>query len=117
LSEILKKRNSSKSHLIFVSKLALMYYHNCFLLIKKKLILYLSHDEETDSLNQGNCKELTKIFVKSVPGFQNIHNQHVNYTSWKIQDEIIQLCSDEINEIIVNEVSSVRFFVLMCDES
>jgi len=61
-----------------------------------------------------NFKELTKIFVKSLPGFQNNNNRYVNYTSWKIQDEIIQLCTDEI---IVNKISSVGFFALMCDEA
>jgi len=54
------------------------------------------------------------MYVKSVPGFQNMYDRHVNYTSWKIQDEIIKLCADEI---IVNEVSSVGFFALMCDEA
>lgn len=46
-----------------------------------------------------------------------MHNRHVNYTGWKIQDKIIQLCADEVNEIIVNEVSSVGFLALMCDEA
>lgn len=65
----------------------------------------------------GNFKELCKLYIKSVPGFKEIHERHVNYTSWKIQDEIIQLCAQEINEIISNEVFNVGFFALMCDEA
>jgi len=58
----------------------------------------------------GNFKELCKLYVKSVPRFKKIHEQHVNYTSCKIQDEIIQLSCQDINEIISNEVFNVGFF-------
>jgi len=60
---------------------------------------------------------LCKLHVKSVPRFKEIHEQHMSYTSCKIQDEIIQLTIQDINEIISNEVFNVGFFALMCDEA
>lgn len=88
-----------------------------FFLIKIYICLQFNYLKIKINTFLGNLKELTKMCVKSVPGFQNSHNRHVNYTSWKVHDEIIQLCADEIYEIIVNKVSYVGYCALMCVEA
>lgn len=65
----------------------------------------------------GNFKELCKLYEKSVPDFNIIYNQPTNYTSWRIQEELIEICANHINEIIINEITITGFFAIMCDEA
>lgn len=44
-------------------------------------------------------------------------NEIINYTSPKIQNELIDICADNLLNIIVNEVNEVSFFSIMCDEA
>lgn len=38
----------------------------------------------------GNFKELCKLYEISVPDFHLIYKQPTNYTSWRIQEELIE---------------------------
>lgn len=45
--------------------------------------------------------------------FQNT----TNYTSWAIQNQLIDICSKKVNEIIFKEIKECGFFSVMCDEA
>lgn len=65
----------------------------------------------------GNFKELCNLYEKSVPDFHLIYKQSINYTSWRIQEKLIEICANHINETILNETSITGFFAIMCDEA
>jgi len=65
----------------------------------------------------GNFKELCNLYEKSVPDFHLIYKEPINYTSWRIQEQLIEICANHINETILNEISITDFFAIMCDEA
>lgn len=65
----------------------------------------------------GNFKELCNLYEKSVPDFHLIYKQPINFTSWRIQEQLIEICANHINETILNEISTTGFFAIMCDEA
>lgn len=46
-----------------------------------------------------------------------MYNQKINLTSWKIQEEIISICADQVKNHIIKEIDNIGFFALMCDEA
>jgi len=65
----------------------------------------------------GNFKELCKLYAKSVPDFENMYTKDTNYSSWRIQNELVDICASSIKEIILNEISTTGFLAIMCDEA
>lgn len=65
----------------------------------------------------GNFKELCKLFSKYDSEFETMYLQKINLTSWKIQEELIQMCADQVKETILNQISNVGFFAIICDEA
>ncbi|XP_029346325.1 zinc finger MYM-type protein 1-like [Acyrthosiphon pisum] len=46
-----------------------------------------------------------------------MYSKDTNYSSWRIQNELIDICASSIKEIILNEISTTGFFAIMCDEA
>lgn len=44
-------------------------------------------------------------------------SQHTNYSSWKIQNELINCCSNTVLLNIINDIKDCGYFALMCDEA
>lgn len=61
--------------------------------------------------------ELCNVFSKCVPDFKNIYEQKINYTSWKVQENIINISADYVREVIITEIVNTGFFALMVDEA
>ncbi|KAL4154388.1 hypothetical protein QTP88_000264 [Uroleucon formosanum] len=43
--------------------------------------------------------------------------QHTNYSSWKIQNELINCCSNTVLLKIISDIKDCGYFALMCDEA
>ncbi|KAL4131560.1 hypothetical protein QTP88_008853 [Uroleucon formosanum] len=81
------------------------------LYLAKQGIAFRGHNENLDSLNQGNVPY--GIFkVKFMPDLKNVYENKINHTSWKVQDGIIKISADLIKEIVVS-----GNFALMVDEA
>ena len=39
------------------------------------------------------------------------------YTSWRIQNEIIELCGDEISKKVVSKINQAKYFPVLTDET
>lgn len=66
----------------------------------------------------GNFKELCNIvFEKFIPDFENFYHNKINQTSWKVQEEIIQICSDLVKKKIIDNITLTGFFALIVDEA
>ncbi|KAF0726097.1 zinc finger MYM-type protein 1-like, partial [Aphis craccivora] len=87
------------------------------LYLGKQGVAFRGHSEKCDSINQGNFKELCNVFIKCVPNFKGHYDVKINYTSWKVQEEIIQISADYAREKIINEIKSAGFFDIMVDEA
>lgn len=60
---------------------------------------------------------MCNVFSKCVPNFKSCYDEKINHTSWKVQEEIIQISADCVREIIIREVENTRFFAIMVDEA
>ncbi|KAF0723115.1 zinc finger MYM-type protein 1-like [Aphis craccivora] len=87
------------------------------LYLAKQGISFRGHDEKYDSNNQGNFKEICKLFSKYDNEFEEMYLKKINLTSWAIQEDLIKLCADQVKGIILNELADVGFFSIMCDEA
>lgn len=66
----------------------------------------------------GNFKELCNIvFSKFIPGFENFYNKKISQTSWKVQEEIIEICADLVRQTIIDNIVKTGHFALMVDEA
>lgn len=62
---------------------------------------------------QGNFKEMCKLLSDYNFNFNDMFSHEIiNYTSLKIQNELIEICEDNLLNIIVDEVNEVSFFQL-----
>ena len=59
------------------------------------------------------CAFASKMSEKFAIMFQN----KTNYTSWSIQNELIDLCAKKVQNIIFNEIKNCGYFSVMCDEA
>ena len=77
-------------------------------------------DFQTDE-NKGNFHALLRFrisagdadllkYIKTAPG-------NALYTSWQVQNEIINICQEEIQNKIVKNVSKAKYFTLIADET
>lgn len=47
----------------------------------------------------GNCLETCKLMAKHNTKFSKKHESPVNYTSWEIQSQIVELCTDHVIQL------------------
>lgn len=57
------------------------------------------------------------MFSKCVPNFKSCYDVKINHTSWKVQEEIIQISADYAREKIIKEITNTGFFAIMVDEA
>lgn len=55
--------------------------------------------------------------AKHNPDFAAKYCEKTNYSSHRIQDEIIAICSKHIRDNIVQEIKNAGSFSIMCDEA
>ncbi|XP_029347858.1 zinc finger MYM-type protein 1-like [Acyrthosiphon pisum] len=80
-------------------------------------LAFRAHNEEKTSINQGNFKEACVLLSKCNEDFSTIFNEKTNYTSWSIQNDLINISAQMIKNTIVNELIESGFFSVMCDEA
>lgn len=66
----------------------------------------------------GNFKELCNIvFSKFIPDFEIFYNKKISQTSWKVQEEIIEISADLVRQSIIDNIVKTGHFALMVDEA
>lgn len=62
----------------------------------------------------GNFKELCELMSKYYPEFKNKYfNKLTNHTSWLIQNDLINICAENVKSIIINEIQESRMFSIV----
>ncbi|CAI6355883.1 unnamed protein product [Macrosiphum euphorbiae] len=87
------------------------------LYLERQGLAFRAHNEEKTSINQGNFKEACVLLSKCNEDFSTIFNEKTNYTSWSIQNDLINISAQMIKNTIVNELIESGFFSVMCDEA
>ncbi|KAE9522565.1 hypothetical protein AGLY_017035, partial [Aphis glycines] len=64
-----------------------------------------------------NFKEFCKLLAKSNEEFGKKFNLKTNYSSYIIQDELINIYADVVKEIIVKDIEDIEVFGIMCDDA
>lgn len=78
------------------------------------------HDESLVSENRGNFKELLDLVARHSDNFLRISNQrpgNATYTSPDIQNELLELCAEQVVEKIIAQVKESKYFSIMADET
>lgn len=57
---------------------------------------------------------MCELFAKHLPSFNKIHERKINLTSWKIQEDIIEICANLVNKEIFKQIVETGFFAIMC---
>ncbi|CAI6346015.1 unnamed protein product [Macrosiphum euphorbiae] len=80
------------------------------LFLARQGLAFRGHDESDTSLNQGNFKEMCKLLSDYSSNFNDMFTDEIiNYTSPKIQNELIEICADNLLNLIVDGVNEVSF--------
>ncbi|KAE9524453.1 hypothetical protein AGLY_015174, partial [Aphis glycines] len=87
------------------------------LLLSRQEIAFRGHIENTNSLNKGNFQEMCSFFSKYDSEFNRMFSNSISYSSPKIQNEIIALCSQNVKDTIFSEIKETGFFSIMCDDA
>lgn len=61
----------------------------------------------------GNYNLISKNYSEFIEKYQNI----TNYTYYAVQDELAQLCPDNIRNKITKEIENNKIFSIICDEA
>ena len=80
---------------------------------------FRGHDETDYSKNKGNFLEEPEFLSKyhaPLRKWMDSHPENVSYFSHVSQNEIISILSNLIAEVICNEVRTVKYFPIQCDE-
>lgn len=54
---------------------------------------------------------------KYVPDFHQIFNREINYTSPLVQNELVEICAENVRSMIRAQVKKAGNFSIMCDEA
>lgn len=68
----------------------------------------------------GNFKEACMLMTKFNDNFASRFNSKIHklkYTSWSIQNNIINLCARQINKTVCDEIRTCGFYSIMVDEA
>ncbi|CAI6354560.1 unnamed protein product [Macrosiphum euphorbiae] len=87
------------------------------LLLSRQGIAFRGHIENTNSLNKGNFQEMCSFFSKYDSEFNRMFSNSISYSSPKIQNEIIAICSQNVKDTIFSEIKETGFFSIMCDDA
>ncbi|XP_022169569.1 zinc finger MYM-type protein 1-like isoform X2 [Myzus persicae] len=78
---------------------------------------FIGHEESRLSLNQGHFKEICSLISKHYLEFSEKFQNTTNYTSHAVQDELANLCAENIRHKITKEIEDTKVFGIMCDEA
>lgn len=71
-----------------------------------------------DFIFEGIFKETCKLLAKYHTDFRaKFENQTTNFTSWYIQNDLIQYCGEHVRAFIFKEICEAKMFAIMCDEA
>lgn len=93
---------------------------NVIVYLTKQGMPLRGHDESVDSRNRGNFLELIEVVAKYEPELKEHLKKHqkTSYISPSSQNELITVIGHEcIRSKLVSEISSSKFFSLICDEA
>ncbi|KAL4101261.1 hypothetical protein QTP88_021281 [Uroleucon formosanum] len=84
-----------------------------------EIVVYLGKQDVAFRGHSEKCnfKELCNVFSKCIPNFKSCYDRKINHTSWKVQEEIIQISADYAREKIIKEITNTGFFAIMVDEA
>ena len=85
--------------------------------LSKQGLAFRGHIETSDSTNEGNFRELCKLFGQFDIKFNEQLLKTYNLISANIQNELINIISTLMTEKIQNEVVNVGFYSLIADEA
>lgn len=68
-------------------------------------------------LFSGNFKEACVLLSKCSEEFSTMFNEKTNYTSWSVQNDLINISAQMIKDTVVKEMTESGFFSVMCDEA
>lgn len=78
------------------------------------------NDESIIKTNYGNFRSLLR-FKPMADFILDRHSKHAisfaTYTSFKVQNEIINICGDLIKENILTKIKNTRYFSVLVDET
>lgn len=57
------------------------------------------------------------MMSKHVPNFHQIFNREINYASPLVQNELVEICAENVRSMIREEVKKAGNFSIMCDET
>ncbi|XP_025406744.1 uncharacterized protein LOC112680771 [Sipha flava] len=91
---------------------------NITLFCAKQGLALRGHDEKSSTVsNTGNFKELCTLFALNDKEFSDFFNRKINYTSWIIQNSILEVCSNMTLNTIISEIKDCGMYFIMCDEA
>lgn len=80
-------------------------------------LAFRGHDETISSENRGNFLEICSLLAKYNPTFHEYYAKPINYTSHKIQDDLIDIISNLVRKKIIEEIKQCGIVGIMCDEA
>lgn len=61
---------------------------------------------------------MCSFYAKHNPEFAKIYeNEKINYSSWAIQNDILNICAKNLKETIIGQVQESGMFSIQCDEA
>ncbi|KAL4126512.1 hypothetical protein QTP88_010734 [Uroleucon formosanum] len=88
------------------------------LLLGRQGSAFRGHRENDTSHNKGNFKELCELMSKYYPEFKNKYfNDVTNHSSWLIQNDLINICAENVKSTIIKEIQESGMFSISCDEA
>lgn len=57
------------------------------------------------------------MMSKYISDFHQIYNREINYTSPLVQNELVEICAENVHSMIRAEVKKAGNFSIMCDEA
>ncbi|XP_050530995.1 zinc finger MYM-type protein 1-like [Daktulosphaira vitifoliae] len=114
---IVTQLSSQHSKLVEMNRQYMRALIDIVLLLSRQGIAFRGHNETSSSLNQGNFKEICNLLAKYNPDFDSKYCEKTSYSSHRIQDELIEISSNYVRNIIINEIENAVSCSIMCDEA
>lgn len=83
-------------------------------------LCFKDSDDTASPVNEGNFRALLKFRIDAGDVMLKQHlesSSNATYISKRIQNEIIDLCKEEIQETIINNVKKAKYFAIIFDET
>ncbi|CAI6366510.1 unnamed protein product [Macrosiphum euphorbiae] len=115
---IVTQLSTAKKNEILKNRQYMKVLINITLFCAKQGLALRGHDEKSSTVsNTGNFKELCTLFAMNDKEFSDFFNRKINYTSWIIQNSILEVCSNMTINTIISEIKYCGMYSIMCDEA